>query len=93
MNSALEDMHEIYRFIALDSLKFAELTKDRIFELVKHLETFPKIGRIVPEFENEEFREIIYKNYRIIYQIKENVIEILAIFHSSKNLNRKSLRR
>jgi hypothetical protein len=34
MNSALEDMHEIYRFIALDSPKFAQLTKKRIFELV-----------------------------------------------------------
>jgi toxin ParE1/3/4 len=92
MNSALEDMRDIYRFIAADSPKFAQLTKDRIFELVKHLETFPKIGRNVPEFESDEFREIIYKNYRVIYQIKQDIIEILAIFHSSKNLTRKAIR-
>ncbi len=50
------------------------------------------IGRIVPEFNNEILREIIYKDYRIVYKIlKEENIEILAVYHGAKDFSQLEL--
>jgi len=45
------------------------------------LKIFPKLGRKVPEFNKNEFRELIIQNYRVVYHIQTNKILILAIFH------------
>ena len=53
---------------------------------VESLKILPKIGRIVPEYGDPKIREIIYMNYRIVYQIEERMVEIITIFHGSKLL-------
>jgi len=55
--------------------------------MVSHLAEFPKFGRKVPEFDDPNIREILYKHYRIIYLIKETQLEILSIIHGSRMLN------
>lgn len=44
------------------------------------------MGRIVPELENINIREIIYRNFRIIYRILDDSIEIARIIHGSRKL-------
>ena len=44
------------------------------------------MGRLVPELENTEIREIIYRNFRIIYRSQENYLEIARIIHGSRIL-------
>ncbi len=83
---SLEDLKEICRYIALDSPYYANLLNDRIFEMVEHLELFPEMGRYVPESDDPAVRELIYKNYRIVYQIKEGYLEIIAVLHGSRLL-------
>ena len=51
----------------------------------------PEIGRIVPEFSNIKLREIIIKNYRIVYRIKKENIEILTVFESHRLIRRDEL--
>ncbi len=56
---------------------------------VKKLKQFPKMGRIVPEFEDlfhDKYREIIYEHFRIIYKISGNVIIIIRIIDSRRLL-------
>jgi plasmid stabilization system protein ParE len=77
---------EICRFIAVDSPFYANLLNDRIFEMVEHLELFPEIGRHVPEADDPTIRELLYKSYRIIYQIKEGYLEIITVIHGSRLL-------
>lgn len=49
----------------------------------------PHVGRIVPELEGYEFREVIYHNYRIVYRvIRKEDVEILAVLHSSRDFKR-----
>ena len=67
--------------------KFAIILAKKIYFLIDNLKKFPRIGRIIPEMENENLREIIYRNFRIIYRIKGNDIEIVRIIHSSRKLN------
>ena len=86
---SIEDLKEVCKFIALDSPYYATLLNDRIFEMVEHLESFPEIGRHVPESNDPTVRELIYKNYRIIYQIKKGYLEIITVIHGSRLLKLK----
>lgn len=46
----------------------------------------PLIGRIIPEFQDVNLREIIFQNYWIIYRIKRDIdIEILTVIHSARD--------
>ena len=47
----------------------------------------PRCGRIVPELENPELREVIYGNYRIVCRIvgANDDIEILAVVHGARD--------
>jgi len=83
---SIEDLKEICKFIALDSPHYAKIFNDRIFEMAEHLESFPEIGRQVPESDDSEVRELIYRGYRIIYQTKEDYLEIITVIHGSKLL-------
>ena len=86
MNSALKSLSDILSYISIDNPHYAEIIENRIFELVDHLRQFPQIGRKVPEYQSPNVREILYKNYRIIYQLKGSFIEIIAIIHGSRKL-------
>lgn len=85
-NNAIEDLKEISKYISRDSPKYARILTNQIFEIVKHLEQFPNLGRVVPEYEDSKIRELLYKNYRIIYKIKKEFLEIITIFHGSRKL-------
>lgn len=81
---AWSDLESIIEYISRDSEYYAVNFVNKIIDLVEILKTFPKSGRVVPEYNNPEMREIIYKNYRIIYKLSKNIIEILTVFHGSK---------
>ena len=89
---AVFDLKNIKEYIAFDSIYYAKKTILEIRFETQILKTFPQIGGIIPEIENEFFREIIYGNYRIMYKIvSETRIDILTIYHSSRNLCLKKL--
>jgi plasmid stabilization system protein ParE len=52
----------------------------------------PETGRIVPELENNEIRELIEGNYRIVYRVKaKDYVEILTVHHSSRNFSSRGI--
>lgn len=88
--NAKKDLKNIKEFIALDSVSYAKLTISKIIETVEILHEQPTIGKKIPEINLDNFREIIYKKYRIMYKIvSENRIDILQVFHSSRDFNLK----
>jgi hypothetical protein len=58
----------------------------RVIKIIKSIPGSPRLGRIVPEYNDDNLRERIYGNYRIIYRIKPETIEIAAICHGSRLL-------
>ncbi|MEW6609513.1 MAG: type II toxin-antitoxin system RelE/ParE family toxin [bacterium] len=62
---SLDDIEAIANFIARDSNYYAKMFTAQVFEAVERLELFPESGRIVPELNRKEIREIILGNYRI----------------------------
>jgi toxin ParE1/3/4 len=83
-NQALADLVAIGNFIARDAPSVAQVFVDNVFEAVKHLEIFPRSGRIVPEIGQEDIREILFGSYRIVYVVGEEEVNILTVFHASR---------
>lgn len=85
---ALEDMESIRDYFAKDSDFYARQFIERIFEVVNNLETFPDLGREVPEAEEREgVRELIFQGYRIIYLHQTDIVYIVAVTHRSRDLS------
>lgn len=80
---SLDDVEAIANFIARDSSYYAQIFTTRVFEAVDRLNLFPESGRTVPELNRKEIREIIFGNYRIIYRIRDDSVEILTVYHSA----------
>jgi addiction module RelE/StbE family toxin len=86
-DQALDDLGDIGDYIAENSEKYAKLTVKNLFERPDILKTFPQAGRIVPEKNEENLRELIEGNYRIIYEIvSADQINILTVYHSARDL-------
>ncbi|HLF18553.1 MAG TPA: type II toxin-antitoxin system RelE/ParE family toxin [Candidatus Omnitrophota bacterium] len=83
--SALDDIEAIARYIERDSIDQAALFVTRIIEMTDHLEGFPESGRIIPEINKKDCREIIYGAYRIMYRIVKNEIWIVGVVHAARN--------
>jgi toxin ParE1/3/4 len=83
---ALEDLRLTHDYIAKDSKTYADRFIDKLIARVDQLEAFPKSGRVVPEFDNTDIRELIEGNYRIIYEIKPDHIGIIRIHHAARLL-------
>jgi len=81
---AASHLDDTCKFIAQDSPFYASLFAKRILEIVEFISSFPLIGRIVPEYNQENLRERIYKSYRIVYRQKKYSIEIVAIVHCAR---------
>ncbi len=79
----------IYEYIARNSPVYAKRVVDRITRRSEQIAEFPLSGRKVPEYKAEDIREIIEKPYRIIYRIKSDQINILAVIHGAKLLPEK----
>lgn len=85
-SQALNDVQAIGDFIARDAPAFAQVFVDKIFDTVERLESFPRSGRIVPEINQDRFREIIIGSYRVVYLLDDNTVNILTVFPASRLL-------
>ena len=88
---ALADVEEIRAYIALDSRSYADLTAQRIIAAVERLKTFPDSGRMVPERQSPEVREVIAGRFRIVYRRKATVVEIVTVFRGSREFQDQAL--
>jgi len=84
--TAGNDLQDIEDFIARDSVLHAVAFVDRIVESAETLLKNPRIGRVVPEFNREDLREVIYRSYRIVYLLQDDSIFILRVVHGSRDL-------
>ena len=85
---ALADLESTMDYIGRDSTVYANALSVRAFELTDHLENFPELGRVMPEFANDRIRDLILQNYRIVYHITVREIRIIAFIHGARDLGR-----
>ena len=81
---SLRDLDAIREYIAKDSEHYADLTIARIFSAVEQLIQFPQSGRIVPERDEPEIREVIVGRFRVVYRIQDELIEVATVFRAAR---------
>ena len=90
---SISDLREIFEYIADDSVRYASITANKVYQRVQPLADHPLLGRIAPEFNEKNIRELIEGNYRIIYRIKSEIqIDVLRIYHTARLLKKKNLK-
>lgn len=82
---ALSDLEEIRTYIDADSPAWADLTVRRLIASVERLREYPDSGRIVPERQLQEIREVVTGSFRIVYRRKQDVIEIVTVFRGARD--------
>jgi toxin ParE1/3/4 len=84
--SAREDLRQVVWFIKYDNPKAAEAFGFALMKRVDILENFPRLGRVVPELAEETIRELIYRSYRIVYQVieEQNIVVVVRIWHGAR---------
>lgn len=85
-NNAIEHLANIYEYIALNSPTYAKQMVDRITRRSSQIAGQPYSGRMVPEYQAEDIRELIENPYRIIYRVKQDQIDVLAVIHGARLL-------
>jgi len=65
---------------------------EHILAQTDNLAQFPKVGRVVPEFQCDDIRELPFQNYRIVYRIKAEQVFIVAVSHASMDILSRSRR-
>jgi toxin ParE1/3/4 len=85
-NEALDDVDRIAEYISRDSPYHAQRVVERLFDLADELPAHPELGRIVPELADPNIRERFLYSYRLVYELTENEIHILAVIHGKRLL-------
>jgi plasmid stabilization system protein ParE len=82
---AKTDLRAIHDFIAHDSTHYAKKVTQDIADKTDILDELPRLGKVVPELDNEAIRELWLYSYRILYEIKEPNIVVLAVIHKRRD--------
>jgi plasmid stabilization system protein ParE len=85
-HNAIEHLANIYEYIALNSPTYAKQMVDRITRRSTQIGGQPYSGRKVPEYQADDIRELIENPYRIIYLVKQDQIDVVAVIHGARLL-------
>lgn len=86
-SSAIEDLQELRSYY--EEQAAPQLGSRFISEILGRIESLkdnPDIGRIVPEFDTENIRELIHKPYRVVYLREPSSIFIVRVWRSERIL-------
>lgn len=84
--ASLDDIDAIAEYIHRDSPYHAQRVVEALLTLGDSIGEQPLIGRIVPELGDERVRERFLYSYRLIYELRERRIEMLAVIHGRRLL-------
>lgn len=84
---ALDDIEEIARYIEKDSPLYARAVVTKMVRSTAALADFPFSGRIVPELNQADCRELFIYSYRVIYRVRDDAVLIVAIIHGKRLLS------
>ena len=83
---ALEDIDAIARFIHRDSPYHAQRVVEALFDLGEVIAAHPLAGRVVPELGDSRVRERFLYSFRVIYEVHQEQVSVLAVLHGRRLL-------
>jgi toxin ParE1/3/4 len=88
---AREDLADIFRYIAQDNRRAAAQWVGRLIERAESAAEAPLAGRVVPEVQREDIREVFLKSYRVIYRNAGKDLRVLTVFEGHRRLRHDDL--
>ncbi len=85
-DEAKANLRAIFDYVAEDSSDVAQRLVEDIAS-VRQLADFPSSGRTVPELEDRGVREVILRPYRVAYRHRDDIVEILKVWHGRRLLH------
>ncbi len=75
----VHELDEQADYLAQYSVARTTLLVDSVFRQLDLLKQHPRLGRMVPEFNDEAVRELLHRQYRLLYRIiSEEIIDVLT---------------
>lgn len=85
---AIDDLRAIRDYIEANSPGVARQFCTELYESSDRLRLFPRSGQVVPEFGLVHVREILFGDYRILYQVAAGACYVMAVIHGSRDISR-----
>ena len=82
--SAKTQFFSALSYIRKDKPSAAINFRNRAEKILRRLEDLPESGRIIPEFPELPYREVIISPYRFFYKIKDDIVWIVAVWHGAQ---------
>ena len=83
---AATDLDEAAEYIARDSRAYAASLVRQAHRTARSLSTLAERGRVVPEFNDSNRRELFVASYRLLYRIADQVVFVTAFVHGARDL-------
>ena len=84
--STTNDLEEVAEFIARDSRFYATTVVKEARKAARSLRVSAERGRVVPESNSSNIRELFLWKYRLIYKVTSHHVYILAFIHGARDL-------
>ena len=84
--TAIGHLASIYDYISQDSPRYANRMVDRITARSQQIASFPRSGQMVLEYQDPDIREVIEGSYRVIHEITDDEVHVLAVIHGARLL-------
>ena len=85
-NRAFDHLLRIREHLGLTSSVYADQVMDRLIARSEQLSSFPRSGRQVPEYAQDDVRELVAPPYRLIYRVRPERVDVLAVVHGRQQL-------
>ncbi|CAB3926171.1 type II toxin-antitoxin system RelE/ParE family toxin [Achromobacter deleyi] len=84
-SKALADLARLYEFLAPLNSPAAARVVQALVKAPSILQTNPRIGEQLFQFEPREVRRILVGEYEIRYEIQDSVVYVLRLWHTREN--------
>ncbi len=85
-DAAIADLQDICTYLARHDPQAAQRMGRGVLEHVRILASFPFIGPTYPRGSRGSLREIVFRSYRIFYDVSESLrsVEVLHVWHGAR---------
>jgi toxin ParE1/3/4 len=84
--TAWQDIEDAANYIAKDSPHYAASFIREARDAARSLSQLAERGRVVPEFNNINVRELFVGSYRLLYQLTAQNVYIIGFIHGARDL-------
>jgi plasmid stabilization system protein ParE len=82
--SARQQFLSAVAYIRQDNPPAANRFRQKAESVLRRLEKFPDSGRVIPEYPELPYREVIVASYRFFYRVEGATVWMVAVWHGAQ---------